>query len=651
MINYMVYRNKILILLLLFIIGIVQLESCSREQNNGNFSETDDDKIRISIKIPTGKIPSTILKSGQIENESKINEIQVLVFENGLYRYKVRGEAITQTDNNASFLARLRSNSVPTTIYLIANNNAFINANEPAENTPIDNVKTLFNLEYSTTGVGGNAALWGSFTFENGIKSTFDTTEPIHLLRAVARADVQIEATASNFTLETVQVFRAANSIQIIPNSITPKLAVTAPSIPDGTLFAINTNPVNASSETFSTAQIYVPESPAPAPTDIVSNSTCIVIGGRYNNSSSTRYYRLDFEPDIDGHPFGQVLRNHRYIFSINSVNNSGFATAADAANNPSSGMEASLLVWNDNDILNIFFDKNNFFALEKLNVDLAGIINSSYQVRVATDVASYYMRFIDEPLTNPTSSLNDGTFSITQTDQGRTLVFTALRDNPADGEIRQRIIEIIANDIHFIRITVNQLPRMNIQWSMHNVNTFGDTTTTLNARGLLYQWNSPRGWNDMGTGTPSGWPTAVALSRSPIWEQSNNPCPQGWRLPFDIEFRELLAEFPGRREDRSTNPLIGEWFGRTQAEANAATFSNPGNCIFFPYSGRRRDNGTTVADNKINGFYWSQDVTLNANNEIAQINMLRMGQEFTISVHRQNINREALAIRCVKER
>lgn len=55
-----------------------------------------------------------------------------------------------------------------------------------------------------------------------------------------------------------------------------------------------------------------------------LSDATCIVVGGYYDGASELSYYRIDFNPGVEGHPFGQVLRNHKYVFRIKKVTGTG---------------------------------------------------------------------------------------------------------------------------------------------------------------------------------------------------------------------------------------------------------------------------------------------------------------------------------------
>ena len=129
---------------------------------------------------------------------------------------------------------------------------------------------------------------------------------------------------------------------------------------------------------------------------------------------------------------------------------------------------------------------------------------------------------------------------------------------------------------------------------------------------GMLFQWNRPYGWraithySDVPVAALSnpnivdfaptqrwagrvggGWQTGVSwdptFDVSPVWEEANNPCPAGWRIPFLSEFQLL------------NNTLV--WLDKDAAAAANLGFqpgvrSSAHPQIFMPSFGARLDNG-----------------------------------------------------------
>lgn len=583
----------------LFIFAMVALLGCSDER----ISEKDkggltSNQIRLIVQIPSTAVPkNAMLKSGQTAAELRVNEIQVLVFENGLYAYKSDGANIDQSANTATFVARVRSTAVPTTLFIIANASSEVNASEPVIGAPINEVRTLFNMPYTTSSITSNFPMWGSYTFPSGISNTpLDITTPISLLRTFARVDVSIAPTASNFSLETVQVFRAASNMQLIPNSPNTELSVTSPSIPAGTVFNINTTAVNATSPTLSQAQVYLPESAAPTLANQVSQATCVVVGGRYNNSATRRFYRLDFNPQLPNHPLGQILRNNRYEFDISEVSADGYNTALEAANNPSSNMNFELVIWPGDQINYMYFDNFDYFGLSDMDIGLGGTVNYTKQIDIATNLSGYALRFGTDGAWQQT--LDNGVFRVTRTNGDQTLVVTALTNN-FTSNYRKQTMQIQAGNLNPITVQLIQTPSPpNIEWATTNVAAFRVFSARIQDHGNLYQWNRTTSF-PANTTTAVGW--SNTLDPSLVWVAANDPCPIGWRMATIEDWHLFVIMYPG-----ISSRADGVFYAPTQAEANNATYANPGNAIFLPNTGFR--SGTSGVFTSTNGGYIASD-------------------------------------------
>ena len=127
--------------LFLFII-VALLCGCSDDMTNKNNVNSKDTYLQFSVITTDATPPKNVLKSGQTNSESIINQVQILVFENDLYQYRVKGTGIANNGTySATFKARLLSSNQPTTIYIIANSDTEIDANEPQQGENISMVK------------------------------------------------------------------------------------------------------------------------------------------------------------------------------------------------------------------------------------------------------------------------------------------------------------------------------------------------------------------------------------------------------------------------------------------------------------------------------------------------------------------------------
>lgn len=611
--------------LLLLVIAAL-LYGCS-DDNSADTNNGKGEEAYFQFGVITTDVtpPRTILKSGQTDLESRITQIQILVFENNIYQYRVAGTEVSNGPSySATFKARLLSSEQPTTIYIIANADIEVEANEPLVGETMADVKAKLTKAVSTAAFSTDLTMWASYAFPTGISATTENNiNNIRMLRAVARVDV-IASTVPNFQLVSIQAFRVSDKMQIIPNNPTATPGVTEPSVPTGTNQNINTTPISTPSAA-SVAQLYLPEVNAPTSGDPVNDATCIVIGGFYAGSSTVTYYRLDFNPNIAGHPLGQILRNNRYEFTITYVLREGYATAQEAAKNVSSSMEARMVLWSDF-ITHMVFDINNYLGVSNSYITLASVANASYDILIQTDLSNYTLTWADRDGNlqgSPSSSLSDDYFQVNKSPDGSTISVLATQQNPADADDRVHFFLISGANLKLFVTIIQTATESGPQpgpggviWAETNVDlpySFADQTNI----GKFYQWNRGIAWAS--TGTVTGWNTTGATGS--FWEEATDPCPMGWRVPTRAELQALISSNgTSWRIISDENDYPGVWFAPTQQEANDATFENPGNALFFPAGGRRDDSGV-LTDAGFNSYYWANDVNpLGATTEIMSI-------------------------------
>ena len=117
---------------------------------------------------------------------------------------------------------------------------------------------------------------------------------------------------------------------------------------------------------------------------------------------------------------------------------------------------------------------------------------------------------------------------------------------------------------------------------------------TRTESHGKFYQWGINVAWNTTGSSaagaTPSGsWNTSTYPSN---W--NDHPCPDGYRLPTDTEFRTLI--------NSSTVSRGGGW---SSSDYGYIKFTSGSNSVEFPAVGWRRSSGTLNSAGALGG-YWS---------------------------------------------
>lgn len=287
----------------------------------------DEVLLSLSLAMPGGvNIHSRAISSTA---ESALNNVAVLVFEvNDNVETFVYEAAVIKT---TPMTIRIRK-SVGNKKYrlvLLANARQWI----PLIKAGTAKDAALHSVKFKSEGmwnVNSDAdytpiPMWGETTTAEVITES-TTFQAVTLLRALARIDVGVKLTnesaagLSNFKLTSVSVYRSKNKGYVVP--------VDAPadvSIPADTLNNLALT-YNVTDEKSLIRAIYVAEVPAGTTRD---HALCLVIGGKYNNSTTVTYYRVDITlPDGN---YAPLKRNCKYVVNIKEVSTEGYTQESDA--------------------------------------------------------------------------------------------------------------------------------------------------------------------------------------------------------------------------------------------------------------------------------------------------------------------------------
>ena len=138
------------------------------------------------------------------------------------------------------------------------------------------------------------------------------------------------------------------------------------------------------------------------------------------------------------------------------------------------------------------------------------------------------------------------------------------------------------------------------VKWATRNVDAPGSFAAKVEDPGMFYQWNRKKGWP--ATGNVTGWDDTAADEQ---WAKSNDPSPDGWRLPSLDDIKKLL----------DTDKVDNEWTTKNGVSGRLFTDKATGNSIFLPAAGFRAGSDGTIDDIGLEGNYWSgtRDETLGA--------------------------------------
>ncbi len=361
-------------------------------------------RIAFNVATPGDFLVSQQSRSLTEAQEKAIEEIAVLIFDNkGVLTYIRYAQTIEQTATGNEFSISIPREITGTQIFnfvVIANDSSLIKTvlgNEPNDQTftavAAALVERITGAMYTN---GGIIPMWG----QTGNKAV--TTEGLNLdvklTRAVARIDVGVGANAVQwngidaegriipFQLREVYVARPNDRYGLVPTA--------SPSIPAGTVSfsaadSWNKFKYNVSGGLSTSRDIYVPEAKL-AGTGTSgdashTNRMAIVVGGRYDNSSTTTYYRIDF---LEQGEFVDILRNHLYRFSITAVTGPGQATPQQAYES-SANMSAELLDWEDGLLEYIVFG-NYYLAVSQNPAELPAEQDETLVVKISTDASRF---------------------------------------------------------------------------------------------------------------------------------------------------------------------------------------------------------------------------------------------------------------------
>ncbi|MCC8089012.1 MAG: hypothetical protein LIO79_07095 [Rikenellaceae bacterium] len=384
----------------------------------------NETELRLVLKTPGYNTNS------KAPDEEILNEVDVLIFENlgsGLeFRYNVIGYAIDATSDGYEFLARIVPTDNPVRLYLVVNASSAVNGFDVGATE--EEVKEAITMSFTSAGFTEDLPMSGIVDLPNGLAA--NTVLTSSLLRSAARVD--IVNNADNFTLTSVRVFRSSDRLQVIPDTVLEG-AVTTPSIPDGTTRSVTTDTMLVTDTTFS-QRLYIPESAMPATADRQLTATVVVIGGHYGGDANETYYRMDFVPDDAPELFGQVLRNHRYVFNIGSILAPGWSTDEEASVYPSTQIETEVIAWDENTVY-MEWDGPSYLGVSGREITLRYNAGAEEEITVQTNLEEWTFNFLDssgnpvEPGFGYGENMDDpsGQYNVSISDNGDLITVTAL--------------------------------------------------------------------------------------------------------------------------------------------------------------------------------------------------------------------------------
>lgn len=403
--------NKTRIFLLL-LCGAVFLGSCSKDMlyKPGERGEGENAQVTFSLRLPGAAQPESksmdLPNAGGFIKEEAVHDIDVLVFDqSGKLHDMAQGRGITDASGGGKIIKQfdvtLRVGN-DLEVMVFTNSRALLAAFPHMIQVGVtEKTKFLEDLvmTYPSTGWNSDPGNTDNYTPIPmwGVKEDVDIYEGmtpgeignIPVSRLVARIDVSVNGTipTTEFELTSVSLYYYNTKGLAIPGpgaTNQNNWTVTEPYADEVSLpTATTANPSGAGKTkgpvTYTTmtatnalkGMIYAFESEKGVHFDESGyfNNTCLVIGGKYSGSSTTTYYRVDFNNKkivggVTTYEYLRLLRNHRYQVVVKSVGGPGKGGEEEALNTISDNIEVGILDWGDGSMGDIEFDGRNFLSV-----------------------------------------------------------------------------------------------------------------------------------------------------------------------------------------------------------------------------------------------------------------------------------------------
>ncbi|MEG2243798.1 MAG: hypothetical protein RSC87_10030, partial [Muribaculaceae bacterium] len=219
-------------------------------------------------------------------------------------------------------------------------------------------------------------ANWGHPMSAIKHKGSETNSVSVVLQRMTCRVDIENYVSSSpieggTFEIEGAQIWNVRQQTPITSLSQTP---ISAKYIDFGKEWS-----TPASGDTKITAQLYAFSNFVALPTQKDKQTTCLIVKGRYNGSTTSTYYRLNV---CDAKSEQQLLRNHIYTIKIMKVTGDGSSEPGAAYDSTTAYMSYTINDW-DNSYMGIYtFDADgNGLAASSREISFSNRADQSVKI------------------------------------------------------------------------------------------------------------------------------------------------------------------------------------------------------------------------------------------------------------------------------
>lgn len=335
--------NNILYSLLL----IAGLTSCVTDEVLGNCTEegskgTGKAQVMLSLSVPNSQLPPT-----RVLNESAINSLWVLEFEDDILKEKINITSKYNTSNGKSLYVAIEETEKPVVLSVIANTEVAGLSEGSSKN------EVLESLKFNDANNLNHIPMYGESQKFESINRDVKYDTSVELVRALAKIEIQYSSTQSEeeFTFLGIKVLNV-NSNGYIVNGY---------GIPNQSSETISAAPVSDNgNRRLKTASVYIAET-----NNTADNKVQVLVHGLYKGTDC--WYRLDMIKDKEKDEITSLVRNHKYVFALQNVNFLGRTEAEALTGDPDNkAFDARLMTLNaaEADILDITTDDEYFLGV-----------------------------------------------------------------------------------------------------------------------------------------------------------------------------------------------------------------------------------------------------------------------------------------------
>lgn len=400
------------------------LSGCTADPGNrSGIDGNGETAVNFVIKLPAATPVTRALS--EANDEQDIQQVDILLFDDTsgsfVYRIVVSGASISGTGTQRTFTVKMRVGTFDMVV--------LANAHDIVTAAPLTGMlkQSALKLLEETMPPGGKwiadasavgykpFPMWGDVGVTDiGDETAFSGTEAIELTRMLARADVVVAPGVENFQLTGVDLYNYNTTGSVAPTTTGSWGAgvAVAPSIPASS--SLTLGPVGytgteidaANNRCFTEIYLFEAENHTGSTHTMAKaqdDRTCLVMAGKFDadgdgfGNDPVTYYRMDFSRGAGAsQTFLDVLRNHKYTFTVTRVSGPGCADSRTAFESIPYNIEVNVVPWNERYTPDPLDDKMYYFSIAPLDVEVPYNAGSTATVTIDTNIPDFTLKLDD---------------------------------------------------------------------------------------------------------------------------------------------------------------------------------------------------------------------------------------------------------------